>query len=125
MTIWIKTRQDHMQTVYHRWRDQYEYEIKHNLTKFNWKHTPLEIAEKLKNIVTQDTINREDIDSLIGNRTWTELICDRCKEDYDKLVIISKKPFWDQILDHRDEENIICKLCPYCAALIREVLNDL
>ena len=48
-----------------------------------------------------DSINKESVDKIIGNESWTMLICDICRQDVDVVAIY----------DQYDSYGYFCKKC--------------
>lgn len=67
----IITKKDHINGVYSRWSNQYA----------GWSGDKAEIAIKLRSAKT-----KLEIDSIIGNDSWTKLRCSYCESDVDAVA---------------------------------------
>jgi hypothetical protein len=81
MAIEIITAQEKLRDVPRQWRKQYEGKP---VTK--WNNHP-EMTAKL--MALKWPFTKDQVDSIIGNTTWTELKCDLCDSDADALARLS------------------------------------
>lgn len=104
----IITQRQLIQAVAKRWRQEHE--------PFN-DRDPMDkrgIADKLY-VLDGNTATAEEVNSIIGNDSWTTLTCDECKKDTTIIV---------QVGEDSDYDAISARLCPECvekaAAMIRD-----
>jgi len=99
------TRQDLANNVAESWRKQYE------VGNFEWKSIrhdgKTQSAEVVYNNLVKlgDKPNPDDIDKVIGNKSWTELTCDECSESVDEVVLIGRN------LSYEKSEAYVCLDC--------------
>lgn len=52
-----------------------------------------------------ETCRAEEVDSIIGNKSWTRLQCDQCREDVDWIYEFGQEP------DYESKTAQICSTC--------------
>ena len=89
------TQRDLIRTADKRWRDQY------------WNTRDLDKSRKALALtqLDKDTATEEDVTRIIGNRSWTQLICDECGTEVESVVCIGGKP------EVSRKSRYICKPC--------------
>lgn len=90
---YLITRRDRILIVLDRWTQQY----------------PRDLLAVRQGLAALDlmTCDRGAVDTIIGNTSWTDLICDECKRDSDALVHVGSEP---------DYDSRSANLCPACLA---------
>lgn len=51
------------------------------------------ILENLKKLGKNPT--PDDVDNIIGNKTWTNLLCSECGEYKEKIIIVGQEPNYE------------------------------
>ena len=77
----LLTKQHLVNTVDDRWKKQY-------YLNFSWDYygeDKIETYEELVNLGSNK--NPEDVDKIIGNSSWTRLICHNCNKDVGAVFI--------------------------------------
>ena len=78
----LLTKQHLVNTVDERWENQY-------CRDDSWSYYGDDKVEKYEDLVNLGKIkNTEDVDKIIGNSSWTRLICNHCNKDVDAVCII-------------------------------------
>ena len=79
-----------------------QYCIRHgdNLASFGLKLSHNEHYEMLRNSSTED-----EIEKIIGNRSWTRNKCDECQKDQETTVLLGEEP---------DYESATAQICLEC-----------
>ena len=85
------TKQDIVDSVYDKWIKQYK-----DTTETHF----IEITKLLKDAKTE-----KEVDDVIGNDSWTVLVCTSCEKDQDEVVEIKKAEQW--VLPRI----VLCKSC--------------
>ena len=86
----LLTKQHLANTVDDRWKKQY-------YLNSSWDYYGDDKVEKYKELVNLGSNkNQEDVDKIIGNSSWTRLICNHCNKDVDAVFIFgaSEKSFY-------------------------------
>lgn len=102
----LLTKQHLVNTVDDRWKKQYYRDA-------SWDYygeDKIETYDKLVNLGKNK--NPEDVDKIIGNSSWTRLICNHCKKYVDAVCIIGA----DEIYFH---------VCEDCVNIAVEQFNEL
>lgn len=60
---------------------------------------------KLLNKMDVETATADDVAGIIGNRSWTRLTCDECKQDVSAVIEVGEEP---------DYESATAQLCFEC-----------
>lgn len=69
---------------------------------------------KVKELVNLGKIkNTEDVDKIIGNSSWTRLICNNCNKDVNAVFIFGK------------DNETSCYVCEDCVGIAVEQFNEL
>ena len=77
----LLTKQHLVNTVDDRWKKQY-------YLNFSWDYYGDDKVEKYEELVNLGkNKNPEDVDKIIGNSSWTRLICNHCNKDVDAVFI--------------------------------------
>ena len=102
------TQRDLIRTADKRWRDQY------------WNTRDLDKSRKALALtqLDKDTATEEDVTRIIGNRSWTQLICDECGTEVLAAVIMGGNPGTGRNSRH------ICKPCLQKALTLMEVEHE-
>lgn len=74
------TKEQLIRDVHNRWIEQYKNEPQDS--------DKMVIYESLKSL--GDGINKESVDRIIGNESWTRLMCHICDKDVDQVVVYNK-----------------------------------
>ena len=102
----LLTKQHLVNTVDDRWKKQY-------YLNFSWDYYGDDKVEKYEELVNLGkNKNPEDVDKIIGNSSWTILICNHCNKDVDAVFIFGT-----------NEESLY--VCEYCVSIAVEQLNKL
>lgn len=96
----ITTKRDLIRAVSKRWRQQYE-PFTDDKPLFSWRtgitSPPLnkqQIAEKLDSLDCENA-TPEDVEAIIGNDSWTRLVCDECGNEADSVITVGQEPNYD------------------------------
>lgn len=92
----ITTRRQLIQGIAARWLSRY--------APFSKWHGKEEIYKKLV-LLDGDTATCEDVNSAIGNSSWTDLRCDECHKEVDAVI---------QVGEELDYDSATCSLCRDC-----------
>ena len=77
----LLTKQHLVNTVDERWKNQYYRDD-------YWSYYGDDKIEKYEDLVNLGkSKNQEDVDKIIGNSSWTRLICHNCNKDVDAVFI--------------------------------------
>lgn len=71
-----------------------------------------QIARKL-DALDGETATPADVDSIIGNSSWTRLTCDECGKEVDAVLTVGQEP---------DYESHTASLCRNCVKLASETI---
>lgn len=93
----VLRKRDHLDSVPDRWRRQYA-----NL--FDRYPEKVEISLKLDKL-EKGVFSAQDVEYIIGNKSWTEHECDLCEKDYETLIRIGDDP------DHDARWLDVCEGC--------------
>lgn len=88
----ILTTKDKVLSIAERWLKQYRDVIfcrKKDWFLVNGKRKAV-IYDELKRL-SLETASREDVDTIIGNSSWTVIICDVCSKDVGLVVVFEDK----------------------------------
>ena len=88
----IITRQDVLQGVPARWREQYPTSRE-------------EIYKKLLAIIDSGNYTESQIDAIIGNDSWTSLVCDECDQEAELIIHLGEEP------DYESKTLFLCLAC--------------
>ena len=100
----LLTKQHLVNTVDERWKNQYYRDD-------SWSYYGDDKVEKYKELVNLGSNkNQEDVDKIIGNSSWTRLICHNCNKDVDAVFIFGT-----------DETS--CYVCEYCVKIATQQFN--
>ena len=79
----LLTKQHLVNTVDDRWKNQY-------YINSSWDYYGEDKIEKYEQLVNLGkNKNPEDVNKIIGNSSWTRLICNHCSKDVDAVVVFS------------------------------------
>ena len=102
----LLTKQHLVNTVDERWKKQY-------YRGASWDYYGEDKIEKYEQLVDLGSKkNPEDVDKIIGNSSWTRLICSHCNKDVDAVFIFGT--------DHD-----ACYVCEDCVNIAVEQINEL
>ncbi|MEG0407421.1 MAG: hypothetical protein RR623_00985 [Bacilli bacterium] len=102
----LLTRQHLVNTVHDRWKNQY-------YINSSWDYYGEDKVEKYEQLVSLGKVkNPEDVDKIIGNSSWTRLICNNCNKDVNAVFIFGTV-----------EES--CYVCEDCVSIAVEQFNEL
>ena len=91
----LLTKQHLVNTVDDRWKKQY-------YLNSSWNYYGEDKFEKYEDLVNLGKIkNTEDVDKIIGNSSWTRLICNHCSKDVDAVFIFGTN----------EESSYVCEDC--------------
>ena len=77
----LLTKQHLVNTVDERWKKQYYRDA-------SWDYYGEDKIEKYEKLVNLgNNKNPEDVDKIIGNSSWTRLICNHCNKDVSAVFI--------------------------------------
>lgn len=80
----LLTKQHLVNTVDDRWKKQYYIDS-------SWDYYGEDKVEKYEQLVSLGkNKNPEDVDKIIGNSSWTRLMCHNCNKDVDAVFIFGK-----------------------------------
>ena len=86
--ITLLTRADKIKGVVDRWELQYYINNRGIwMTSQHMKLQPEGKWEKLKEL--PENAKREDVEKIIGNKSWTEIDCDICRKDVESALIFT------------------------------------
>lgn len=91
------TKRDVIKQVAERWQNQYTPFSSHSYDKYN--------TYKKLLALDLDTATEDDVEKIIGNRSWTRLSCEQCDKEVDTLVQVGQEP---------DYESRTASLCLDC-----------
>ena len=97
----LLTKQHLVNIVDERWKKQY-------FRGYSWNYCADEKYEKLVSLGKNK--NPQDVDKIIGNSSWTRLICHNCNKDIDAVFIFGT-----------DETS--CYVCEYCVKIATQQFN--
>ena len=102
----LLTKQHLVNTVDERWKKQY-------YLNSSWGYYGEYKVEKYKDLVNLGSNkNLEDVDKIIGNSSWTRLICNHCNKDVSAVFIFGTS-----------EDSLY--ICEDCANIAVEQFNKL
>lgn len=102
----LLTKQHLVNTVDDRWKKQY-------YLNSSWDRYGDDKVEKYKELVNLGSNkNPEDADKIIGNSSWTRLICNHCNKDVDAVFTFGT-----------NEESLY--VCEGCVNIAVEQFNEL
>ena len=102
----LLTKQHLVNTVDERWKNQY-------YINSSWKRYGEDKVEKYEQLVNLGSNkNPKDVDKIIGNSSWTRLICHNCNKDVDAVFIFGAS-----------EES--CYVCEDCVNIAVQQFNEL
>jgi len=90
----IVNKQTKVDTIRKRWEDQYP----PGRDPDKWEHVN-------KRLIEDPPQTCEEIDELIGNKSWTRIRCYQCDEEKDVVVRVGEEP------DYESSTSWICKDC--------------
>lgn len=98
---YVLTKRDKIKNVISKWEGNY-----YNFSRDEWlelrQGSSKDVCDKLLTL-DLDTCSEEDISNVIGNDSWTQIICDNCLDSVERAYII---------VDHNgDDIGCICKQC--------------
>jgi len=103
----LTTKREIIRRVPAHWRQTY--------TPFQkWDDSKGKIAKELDRI-NVETATEDDIERIIGNRSWTRMTCDECKKEVDALIQVGEPP---------DYESRTAQLCPECVRAAFSLANN-
>jgi hypothetical protein len=108
----LVTRRQIILGVARRWKAQYRDDIAKKSVSYG-PHRGL-IYEKLLRL-DLSTCTADDVDVVIGNHSWTILICDGCDKDVEAAVTVGEEP---------DYESSTATLCEACLRAALALLVD-
>jgi hypothetical protein len=86
-----------------------------NYSSSKYQNKWLDVANKLSTL-DPETCAKEDVNDIIGNNSWTSLLCHECCEDCDVVVQLGQEP---------DYESMTANVCADCltqaCALCKEI----
>ncbi len=103
----IITKRKRIKGVFDRWRKQYP-------TKKDCTEEQVKITKELSKL-NLNRVGEKKIIEIIGNKTWTDLICDECQEDQDKVVRFIE----------RYEDKYECNSCDLCLSCLKEGAKEM
>lgn len=108
------TQRQLIQKVAARWREQYE-PFKDESPLFSVRQG-LQVARSKKQISEEldaldgDTATAEQVNEIIGNKSWTRQTCDECRNEVDAVLQVGQEPDYESSTAH------LCKNCVADAA---------
>ena len=72
-----------------------------------------ETTKKLMDL-NRETATSEEVNAIIGNRTWTEVTCDQCGNSTSLAVMVGQEP---------DDESSTAVLCDKCLTAAYKLLQ--
>lgn len=111
----ILTKRHLIQAVADRWKSQYApfkdgpmplFSVRNNLRK---PLMPAEVYAALE-ALDKDTATEQQVTDIIGNDSWTRLVCDCCKNDVSAIMELGDAP------DYESRTIYICQQCLKTAA---------
>ena len=104
----LLTKQHLVNIVDERWKKQY-------YLNSSWDRYGDDKVEKYEELVNLGKIkNTEDVDKIIGNSSWTRLICHNCNKDVDAVFIFGTN----------EESLYVCEDCVNIAVEQFNLLKD-
>ena len=101
------TKRQKIKGVSDRWDKQYK---KHSGDSY-WKKQ-LDTGDKLRKL-DLNKVSAKVVNEIIGNNSWTQLICDECEKD---------KPFLIRFLE-RYEDEYECNSCDVCKDCLNKAIE--
>ena len=102
----LLTKQHLVNIVDERWKKQY-------YLNSSWDYYGDDKVEKYEDLVNLGkNKNLEDVDKIIGNSSWTRLICNHCNKDVDAVFIFGKSEY-------------SCYVCEDCVKVATKQFNKL
>ena len=102
----LLTKQHLVNTVDDRWKKQY-------YKNYSWDRYGEDKFKKYEQLVSLGKIkNPEDVDKIIGNSSWTRLICNHCNKDVEAVFIFGTS-----------EDS--CYVCEGCVSVAVQQFNEL
>lgn len=98
----VTTSRDLIKGVASAWRRQYQFRYKDDEQK-------AAIGAKL-DALDGDTATSEEVEAIIGNRSWTRQLCNECGEPSDWLLMVG------QPTDYESQTASLCRACILKAA---------
>jgi len=75
--------------------------------KSNYPYPSVPEYQKIRqDLVNTKPTTEDEIEKIIGNRSWTSNECDECKEDVEVVMVV-----WDKQDDEIATEVYICRKC--------------
>ena len=106
----IITRQTQANDAAMRWKIQYHSQIADGRLKNDRKN----IYNKLVSL--GNTPNPDDVDKVIGNKSWTETMeCNECYSNSDIIIEVGQE---------QDYDSMTAYLCPKCLNKAVQLMND-
>jgi len=90
----LLTKRGLIQDILGRWKEQYP-TLHGDKAKIYLKLLALDL----------DTATEQEVEAVIGNGSWTRMICDECSEEVETLVVVGEEPGY--------ESRTAC-ICPDC-----------
>jgi hypothetical protein len=111
----IITERDLIRDVVKRWELQYPEE---KVQQFKYPHLNFnDICNSLKKL-NLETCSAQDIENIIGNESWTRILCDGCGQNVTWVIQLGQDPDYESNTVH------LCKECfKKAIGLINENLN--
>ena len=103
----LLTKQHLVNTVDERWKNQY-------YINSSWERYGEDKVEKYKQLVKLGkNKNSEDVDKIIGNSSWTRLICNNCNNDVKAVFVFGT------------DNDSSCYVCEDCVKVAAQQFNEL
>ena len=107
----VITKRDVIRRVSDRWEKQYS----DKFGNVQFQSLRPDIVLKRLRELNLDTCYASEVDKVIGNSTWTELVCDQCKHDVDKVIEVGQPP---------DYDSATAQLCEQCVKSALESIQS-
>lgn len=115
----LTTHRDAIRNVANRWIEQYA-PFTNDLPLFSFRNglksekTKKQISEEL-DALNKETATPQDVASIIGNESWTRLVCNECNKEVDAILTVGEEP---------DYESHTADLCMDCVRKAFSFAND-
>lgn len=104
MPLTLITKRDRIKSVAIKWESQYRGMLGNK--RFRKDDTYASVLNRLEQL-NLDTCTEEEVIDIIGNNSWTRLLCDNCYAEVDRIVQVGDRPAY---------ESSTANLCQKCAA---------
>ena len=99
----VITQRELIQSVADRWHAQYQ-PFTHDSAPWTIGKTKSGIWRELV-ALNKDEATTQEVDTIIGNKSWTRMMCDQCEQDADSVIQVGAA------LDYESATAHLCRSC--------------